>query len=323
VRGEEASVADTTRALADEAVAVGNRVPVPAAHGRRFGDTVRQTLDYARRARLPAYAGNLAYHTLFACIPGLFTLFWLLEAVGGGHAVQSALGLLGTALPHRAAQAIQAQLGGAGSAQARGAITGGAVLAGLTTLWALAEAVQAAMLGLNTVYELEERRPFLRRFLVALALGIGMGLLLLGALVVAVFGTAMTRHLGQASGIGLLWRWAWTVVSWPLLVLAALAAFALVYAFAPARPPVWRWARTGAIAATAFWLLFTLVFALYINRFAAPGETYGALAGIAVLMLYLYGTAVVLLLGAALDRVLEPEAGAPAATDSAADARLR
>src|SRR5579883_661150 len=124
VRGEEASVADTTRALADEAVAVGNRVPVPAAHGRRFGDTVRQTLDYARRARLPAYAGNLAYHTLFACIPGLFTLFWLLEAVGGGHAVQSALGLLGTALPHRAAQAIQAQLGGAGSAQARGAITG-------------------------------------------------------------------------------------------------------------------------------------------------------------------------------------------------------
>jgi membrane protein len=107
---------------------------------------------------------------------------------------------------------------------------------------------------------------------------------------------------------GGLWRWAWPLVSWPLLVLTVLGAHALVYAFGPAQRASRRWVTTGALVATLLWLGFTLAFSVYINRFAAPTHTYGALAGIAVLMLYLYGTAVVLLLGAVVDRLLAPAA---------------
>jgi membrane protein len=296
---------DTVR---QETLAVGNRVPVPAGHGLRVGDCVRQTLACSGRSRLPAFAGNLAYRTLFACFPGLFTLFWLLEAVGGQHAVQSAVGLSSTALPHAAAQAVQQQFAGTTGDQARGALTTGAVVAGLTTLWALAAALSAAMEGLNVICDLDEGRPAWQRYLVAAALGLGVSLLLLGALVLAVFGTAIARHLGQVTGWGGLLRWAWTLVSWPALVLAVLGAYALVYAFGPARPASRRWATRGALVATLLWLSFTLGFSVYINRLAAPTHTYGALAGIAVLMLYLYGTAVVLLLGAVIDRVLAPAA---------------
>jgi membrane protein len=123
-----------------------------------------------------------------------------------------------------------------------------------------------------------------------------------------VFGSSIAEWLGQRTGVGPLLQWGWTLANWPTLVLAVLAASGLLYAVAPARRQPLRWITAGSLLATPVWLLFTAAFAMYVNRFAAPTETYGALAGVAILMLHVYGTAVTLLLGAEMNRVLAEHA---------------
>jgi membrane protein len=63
--------------------------------------------------------------------------------------------------------------------------------------------------------------------------------------------------------------------------------------------------QVGTVAGTALWLLFAALFSVYINNFATPGRTYGALAGVAVLMIYIYGSSFILLMGAELNHVIE------------------
>jgi membrane protein len=301
-----------TDALSEQAVATGNAIGVPAASGLRFGDFVRRTLAGAQRDRLSVFAGNLAFRTLFACFPCLFTLFWLLEAFGGTRAVQSAVGLFTTALPTSAGGAVQQQFAGTTADQARGALTIGALVAVTVAVWAVIGAFRSLMDALNTVDGLEESRPVWQRYLVAMALASAVTVLLAGAVILAVFGAAITRHLGQLAGSGPVLHWAWTIASWPVLAVAVLLAFSLVYTCAPARRAPFRWLTTGSALATLLWLLFTVAFSVYINRFAAPTRTYGALAGIAVLMLYLYGSAFILLLGAEMNRVIETHAAGTA-----------
>jgi len=305
-----------TDALREQAIATGNSVALPAAAGLRFGDFVRRTLAGARRDQLAVFAGNLAFRMLFACFPCLFTLFWLLEAFGGTRAVQSAVRLLSTALPRTAGGAVQQQLTGTTADQARGALTLGTLVASVAAVWAVTSAFHSLMVALNTMYGLEETRPAWQRYLIAAALASASTALLAGAVVLAVFGAAITRHLGQLAGSRPLLYWAWTIASWPVLVVAVLLAFALVYTCAPARQPVFRWLTAGAVLATLLWLLFTIAFSVYINHFAAPTRTYGALAGIAVLMVYLYGTAFILLLGAEMNGVIAAHANRRGGTDS-------
>jgi membrane protein len=303
----------TLETVQQRATQTGNAVRVPGTNELRFGTFVRRTLHSAQRSHLSAFAGNLAFRTLFACFPCLFTVFWLLEAVGGSRATQSAVRLASTALPKAAAQAVQQQFSGVTGDQARGALTAGVVLAALVAVWAITDAVGAAMEALTAMAEQRERRPVWQRYLTALLLGLGLAALLLGALVIAVFGSAIAYHLGQVTGTGPLLRWAWAIASWPTLVLAVLAACTLLYTFAPAERRSWRWVTTGSLLATLLWLLFTVAFAVYVNHFSAPTHTYGALAGVAVLMLYLYGTAVALLLGAEMNRVIDAHTDQPSA----------
>jgi membrane protein len=295
----------TTDGLSEQAVATGNAVALPAAAGLRLGDFVARTLASARRDRLSVFAGNLAFRLLFAFFPCLFTLFWLLEAFGGTPAVQNAVSLFSTALPTSAGDAVQQQFAGTTADQARGALTIGALVACAVAGWAITGAFRALMDALNTMYVLDECRPAWRRYLVALALATAVTVLFVGAVVLAVFGTAIARHLGQLTGSAAVLRWAWAIVSWPVLVLCVLLAFALVYMYAPAKQPVFRWVTTGSLFATLLWLLFTVAFSVYTNHFAAPTRTYGALAGIAILMLYVYGSAFILLLGAEMDGVIK------------------
>ena len=125
------------------------------------------------------------------------------------------------------------------------------------------------------------------------------------ALVFIVFGTRIADGLASTAGIGVSFQVAWAVVSWAVVIASAFLAFACTYYFAPDVDQEFRWIRFGSLAAVAMWLAFTLAFSVYVNYLSAPEETYGALAGIAVFMLYLYGSTFIVLLGAEMNQVLE------------------
>ena len=92
------------------------------------------------------------------------------------------------------------------------------------------------------------------------------------------------------------------IVRWGLLVALVIVALAVVYRVAPDRDaPRFRWVSTGAFVAAALWILGSALFSLYVNNFGSYNKTYGALAGVVVLMLWLYLTSYIVLLGAEIN----------------------
>jgi membrane protein len=95
---------------------------------------------------------------------------------------------------------------------------------------------------------------------------------------------------------------------WIGLVLLAVVAIGVIYRIGPDRTaPTARWLSVGAIVATALWIAASVAMSLFVDNFANYGETYGSLAGVAVLMLWLWITAIAVLLGAELNAGAEAQ----------------
>ena len=85
-------------------------------------------------------------------------------------------------------------------------------------------------------------------------------------------------------------------------VAAVLCGLALLYRFGPSRAPAnWRWVTPGSLTAAVLWLASSIAFSLYVAKFAAYNQTYGTLGGVVVLLMWLYISAFVILLGAELN----------------------
>ena len=291
--------------LIRQAEHTGNRVAVPFAWNLGLGEFVRRTSRQTAKDNLAAFAGGLAYRALFAIFPSLIALLWLLSVFHAEGLINGLLDMVATAMPRAAADPIRGHLSSVPREQASGALTAGAALSAVIALWALSGVFRTAMEAMNTVYGVEERRPLWRRYAISLLFSLAVTALLIGALALVVFGREIAERVAQTTGQGLIFRWAWAIASWPVLAVLVLAAGAIIYYFAPDCEQRFRWISPGAAIAAVLWLLFTAFFSVYVNRFADYTAIYGALAGIAVLMIYVYGSAFVLLLGAEMNQVIE------------------
>lgn len=103
-------------------------------------------------------------------------------------------------------------------------------------------------------------------------------------------------------GLGVVGTVVAQVLRWALLVAVVIVALAVVYRIAPDRDaPRFRWVSPGAVVATVLWVAGSVAFSLYVNNFGSYNATYGALASVVVLMLWLYLTAYIVLLGAEIN----------------------
>jgi membrane protein len=136
----------------------------------------------------------------------------------------------------------------------------------------------------------------------ALVLTLGMLLLVAVALVLLTVPPA----LSQALELSPPWLAAAQWVRWPVLVVTAILALAVVYRFAPCRREArWRWVSWGAVAATVVWLAVSWAFSFYVANFASYNETYGALGGVVVLLLWLWLSTLAVLFGAECNSEME------------------
>ncbi|MBA3249012.1 MAG: YihY/virulence factor BrkB family protein, partial [Geodermatophilaceae bacterium] len=180
----------------------------------------------------------------------------------------------------------------------------GLVIALLGALWSASGGVSNLINAVNVCYDEEETRGFLK--LRGLALMLTIGAIVFMALAVGL--VAVAPAVLEALPLGIVGTILLQVGRWVLLVVLVMAGLAVVYRLAPDRDaPKFRWASVGAVVTTVIWVIASVGFSLYVDNFGSYGKTYGALAGVIVLLLWLFISAYIVLLGAEINAEAEQQ----------------
>ncbi len=164
----------------------------------------------------------------------------------------------------------------------------------------------AAGRALNAVYGVEDDRSFVKRKLVDLGATLLVMVLILIVLVSLFLGGGIAESVFGTIGLGSSASSVWSIVRWPVALVAAMVAYALVYGLAPAVVPrKVRWISPGAATGVVLWIVLSIAFAFYIKNFSSYGAAYGAFGAAIVLLLWLYVSANAFLFGAELNAELE------------------
>jgi membrane protein len=283
----------------------GNEVEVPVAENLGLVDFSKLTYKEMNEDHVMAFAGNLTYKGLFAIFPFFTFLLSLLGVFNATELVNVMVDKLSGIAPQSATRFIEGQLLSITQSQAESAFTFGAIVSILLALWGISGAFRSVMEAMNVMYEVEEDRPFWKVYGLSIFMSLAVIVLLVGALVLVIFGESIGVRVADLVGLGSLFATLWSIVQWPVVALVVLFAFALIYYFAPAVKQRFRWISPGSILAFVFWLIFSLLFSLYTSIAGSYNETYGSLAGVIVLMLYVYYSALIMLIGAEVNQVIE------------------
>jgi membrane protein len=263
-------------------------------------DIARRVKEEARDDNVTLMAGGVAFFAVLSLVPALAALVSIYGLAVSPDTVVRHVDELSGAVPDEARRLLTDQLDRVARSSDTGLGLG--VLVGLVlALWSASAAVKHLITAVSAAYDEHDHRSPVR--VRALAVGLTLGGIVFMSLALFV----LTGLPGAAESVGGdIGRTTATVVRWPALALLMLAALAVVYRVAPDRDdPRWRWVSWGAVAATALWLLASAGFSVYASRFGSYNETYGTMGAIVVLMLWLYLTALVVVLGAELNAEME------------------
>lgn len=280
----------------------GRDEEAPRAKGVLGGAT--QIYRQAMRDDVMGLAAELSYRFFLAIFP--FAIF--LTALGGFVATQlpiqnpaeQAVQMLGDALPQEAAAVVQSELENIIQQQSGSLLSVGAVLA----LFFATGGTNAVIKAMNRVYGVAEGRPIWKRYLVALAMTLLAGAALIGAFILLgplrIFGPQIADALGLGETAPLII----TIVGGILAFLLLLLAAAYVYRVAPnIRLPL-KSVLPGALLFAVAWIVGTLGFFFYVTNFGNYGSTYGALAGVVIMLIWFYVSALLFLISAEFNEVL-------------------
>jgi membrane protein len=246
-------------------------------------------------------AAGVAFYAMLAIFPAIIAVVTVYGMVADPAQVESQVSEFAKSLPSGADQLLTTQLKNVTSA-GRQSLSIGLVVSLLAVLWSASSGVQGLVKGLNLVYDERESRGFLKLRGLSLLLTLGAILMAVVAIaLVAVFPAVIgDLGLGQAGEL------AASIARWVVLALLVLTALAVLYRYAPDRAnPRWRWVSGGAVVALVLWLLGSIGFSWYVDNFGKYNQTYGALAAVIILLLWLFLSAFVVLLGAELDAETE------------------
>lgn len=183
----------------------------------------------------------------------------------------------------------------------------------LVTIWAASGGMNMTMSALDRCYDVPKMRPFYRQRPLAVALTFVVAILIIAVLILLPVGTAVTNFVVSRNYIfissGMLI--AWNVARYTLAIVLLLGVLSIIYYFGPGVKQQFRVLTPGAIFTLGVWFLLGFAFRMYVNRYGKYDQTYGTVGGVAILLLFFYIDAVVLLVGAEINSEMDFALGVP------------
>ena len=266
-----------------------------------WSELARRTWREAIDDDVLGLAAQLSYYFFLALFPAILFLLALASFFPLSNLTDDLGRSLGPFLSSQVIELIQEQMRRLANNESGGLLTVGVAGA----LWSSSAALVSIVSALNRAYDIKEGRPWWKVRLVAIGLTLGVAAFVLLALSLILLGPTAAEKLGQATGWGAPFEWAWLVLQWPLAMALMAIGIGLIYYYGPDADQDWAWITPGAIAATILWLVISLVFKLYIANFTDYEGSYGTVGGVIVVLLWFYISGIAILTGAELNSEIE------------------
>jgi membrane protein len=247
-------------------------------------------------------AAVLAYFFLLAVFPAAIFVLSLLPSLSIPHLQQAMLDLLHQVLPEQSASLFEQTVRYVASEGTQRLLTFGLIF----TLWSASTGVYAIMEQLNVVYDVQDRRPFWKARATAILLMAFFVVLAIGSLSLVIFGGVVQSWLASIIGWSRPLLVFFATLRWIIINVALLLALAVTYRFGPDVNLKFRFISPGNVVATTLIALASIGFRFYVSKFGNYSATYGNLAAMIVLMLWMYMAGIALLVGCEINAILHP-----------------
>ena len=283
--------------------------PVPGAQADRpqeipakgWWQVTKRAFKEMGQDHLTLLAGGVAYAWFLALFPGLIAAVMVYGLVTDPAEVQQQVESFASGLPNSAQELLSKQMKNIARGSG-GGLSFGLILSLALALWSASAGIAGLVEAVNIAYDEDETRSFVKKRGLAIALTIGF----LIFIAVAIGLVAVLPIVLDSIGLGVVGQLFVGIGRFVALVVVMLFALALLYRIGPDRDaPKIRWATPGALIATVIWIIASVGFSLYVNNFGSYDKTYGSLAGVVVLLLWFWITALVVLLGAEINAEAE------------------
>jgi len=254
--------------------------------------------DEIKNDRLLELAGNMAYYVFLALFPFLIFLLGLLKYVPIDF--NAVIGIVTNFMPEEASELI---LGVIDEIRQTGGITM-LSFSMLTTLWSASRGSNALIKGLNKAYDVEEDRSFFKVRGVAILSTVGVPLMIIVSFLFLVFGELIGSFVFGKLNASEYFLSIWNMLRYLIPISGMIVYFMFFYKFAPNRRLSFKEVIFGALFASIGWIVVSMLFSFYVGNFGNFSRVYGSLGSVIVLLLWLYISSNILILGGEINAIL-------------------
>jgi membrane protein len=277
--------------------------PQPAAPTKRlgWGRILLNVYNETNRDSVSVMAAGVAFWTFLSVFPAMSALISIYGLVSDPAVIATHFASLAGVLPQSSLELVGEQMNRLISAPPQ-ALGIGLLISLSLALWYSMSGTGTLMQALAVAYEEEDTRSILAYYAGSAALTIGIAVFGLLSLFLVAVVPAVLEWLPFPKG----WRDLIGLVRWPILAVLMMLALGAIYRFAPARQhPCWHFFSPGTIAAATLWLAGSAGFSYYVANFSSYDKTYGSLGTVVILLMWLYLSSFIVLVGAELNCEIE------------------
>ena len=293
----------------------GHRAGMPTGiPWRGWKDIFWRTVEEISADRLLLIAGGVVFYGLLATVPAITALVSMYGIFTPASTINAQLSFLADVMPAGAYQLISDQVVRiAGNSD--GKLTVAFILGLGIALWSANAGVKAIFDALNVVYDEDEKRGFFKLNAISLSFtfaGVVVLILVLAAvvalpLVLAFVGFAAKQQAGWLP-----------LLRWPVMFALVVLGLSVLYRYGPSRRNAkWRWVSVGSVFAALTWIAVSVAFSWYLSKFADYNATYGSLGAVIGLMMWMWISTAVVLIGAELNSEIEHQTACDSTTGAA------